>query len=231
MLVFLGSSRVMWLHYFGMIRVTLSESTDNLLLQTLEVLFLSFSYSRNWNLIYRCCLRASYRSEGRGERKQKRTFPDHLPPTPRPSHHPLYHSPLEVDLKTVCCIDFYPYTSRPDYCEEICHSNFKICGRTLACSKRSDSGERCEVKKAMKSRPFFYFSLSFLNRNAPHYLNAWNRLDELLWCDHSSETSSADPHGTAYLVRCSDVWVLGWNPTVTIRMKPLQQYFPMVLFI
>ena len=59
-------------------------------------------------------------------------------------------------------------------------------------SKRSDSGERCEVKKAMKSRgglgrevrfplsplslPRFYFSRCFLLRTAPHYLNAWNRL-------------------------------------------------------
>ena len=34
----------------------------------------------------------------------------------------------------------------------------------LACSKRSDRGEQCEVKKAMKSR------------GGPHYLNAWNRL-------------------------------------------------------
>ena len=53
----------------------------------------------------------------------------------------------------------------------------------LACSKRSDSGERCEVKKAMKSRGglgtevlAFIFSRSFLRRTAPHYLNAWNRL-------------------------------------------------------
>ena len=57
-------------------------------------------------------------------------------------------------------------------------------------SKRSDSGERCEVKKAMKSRGglgrevlshlsrslAFIFSRSFLLRTAPHYLNAWNRL-------------------------------------------------------
>ena len=68
-------------------------------------------------------------------------------------------------------------------------------GRYLACSKSSDSGERCEVKKAMKSRGglgrevrepsslshlspslAFIFSLSFLLRTAPHYLNAWNRL-------------------------------------------------------
>ena len=40
----------------------------------------------------------------------------------------------------------------------------------LACSKRSDSGERCEVKKEI------IFSRSFLVRTAPHYLNAWNRL-------------------------------------------------------
>ena len=64
----------------------------------------------------------------------------------------------------------------------------------LACSKRSDSGERFEVKKAMKSRGglgrevrepslshlspslAFIFSRSFLLRIAPHYLNAWNRL-------------------------------------------------------
>ena len=58
----------------------------------------------------------------------------------------------------------------------------------VACSKRSDSGERCGVKKAMKSRGglgrevhlspslAFIFSRSFLLRTAPHYLNAWNRL-------------------------------------------------------
>ena len=52
----------------------------------------------------------------------------------------------------------------------------------LACSKPSDSGERCEVKKALKSRGgngdlssslTFTFSRSFFT---PHYLNAWNRL-------------------------------------------------------
>ena len=64
---------------------------------------------------------------------------------------------------------------------------------SLACSKRSDSGERCEVKKGMKSRgglgrevrelplsplplPRFYFFVLLLLRTAPHYLNAWNRL-------------------------------------------------------
>ena len=70
---------------------------------------------------------------------------------------------------------------------------------TVACSKRSDSGERCRVKKAMKSRGglgrevrercslshlssslAFIFSRSFLLRTAPHYLNAWNRLKKQL---------------------------------------------------
>ena len=55
----------------------------------------------------------------------------------------------------------------------------------LACSKRSDSGERCEVKKALKSRgglyflyylPRYYFFALLLLRTSPHYLNAWNRL-------------------------------------------------------
>ena len=31
-------------------------------------------------------------------------------------------------------------------------SKIQLVGQKLACSKRSDSGERCEVKKAMKSR-------------------------------------------------------------------------------
>ena len=57
-------------------------------------------------------------------------------------------------------------------------ANVKEMTVKLACSKRSDSGERCEVKKAMKSRGglVFIFSRSFLLRTAPHYLNAWNRL-------------------------------------------------------
>ena len=63
--------------------------------------------------------------------------------------------------------------------------------RDLACSKRSDSGERCEVKKAMKSRGglgrevplsplllprFYFFALLFTLHRSPPYLNAWNRL-------------------------------------------------------
>ena len=60
----------------------------------------------------------------------------------------------------------------------------------LACSRRSDSGERWEVKKSVKKKskgggevspsplspvPLYFLSLSLL-RTALHYLNAWNRL-------------------------------------------------------
>ena len=47
------------------------------------------------------------------------------------------------------------------------HGRRKLPTEILACSKRSDSGERCEVKIAIKSRG---------GLTAPHYLNAWNRL-------------------------------------------------------
>ena len=37
-------------------------------------------------------------------------------------------------------------------------------------------------------------------------------VDEILWCYHSNETSSAVlSHGTIYLVSSSDFWVCGWN--------------------
>ena len=40
-------------------------------------------------------------------------------------------------------------------------------------------------------------------------------VDEILWCDHSNETSSAIlSHGTIYLVCSSNFWVCGWNPMV-----------------
>ena len=79
-----------------------------------------------------------------------------------------------------------------------CKRDEKIASRFLACSKRSDSGERCEVKKAMKSRgnwgercgnsltslplSLFFLSRSFLLGPAPHYLNAWNRLLNFQTC-------------------------------------------------
>ena len=72
-----------------------------------------------------------------------------------------------------------------------CSGMFHVPGFIDARPKRSDR-ERCEVKKAMKSRgglgrevltgvtPLtslaFIFSRCFLLRTAPHYLNAWNRL-------------------------------------------------------
>ena len=38
-------------------------------------------------------------------------------------------------------------------------------------------------------------------------------MDEILWCYHSNETSSAVlSHGTIYLVCCSNFWVYGSNP-------------------
>ena len=69
---------------------------------------------------------------------------------------------------------------------------FKVVGY-YARSRRSDSGERCEVKKEMKSREgtgksgavpshtspppsFLFFPRSYLLRTSSHYLNAWNRL-------------------------------------------------------
>ena len=40
-------------------------------------------------------------------------------------------------------------------------------------------------------------------------------MDEILWFDHSNETSSAVlSHGTIYLVCSSNFWVCGWNPMV-----------------
>ena len=56
--------------------------------------------------------------------------------------------------------------------------------------------------------------------------------DEILRCYHSNELSLAVLSVTwyYYLVCSSNFWVRGQNP-VTIQMKPLQQYFHMVLFI
>ena len=57
-------------------------------------------------------------------------------------------------------------------------------------------------------------------------------VDQILWCDHSNETSSAVfSHGTIYLV-CSSNFLSLWMKSygVTIQMKPLPQYFHMVLF-
>ena len=65
--------------------------------------------------------------------------------------------------------------------------------RLLACSKRSDSGERCEVKNAMKvegdwgercsSSLAFIFSRSFLLCTAPHY-------SQLSPCGHPAITDT-----------------------------------------
>ena len=51
-----------------------------------------------------------------------------------------------------------------------------------------------------------------------YYLYAvltFESVEEILWCDHSNETSSAVlSHGTIYLVCSSNFWVCGWNPMV-----------------
>ena len=53
-------------------------------------------------------------------------------------------------------------------------------------------------------------------------------------CDHSSETYWAILScGTVYYAvqGGSNLWVCGWNPSVTIQMKATEQYFPVVPFI
>ena len=93
---------------------------------------------------------------------------------------------------------FYMFHRRYSNCRPLYSARYNriICQTVentpfLACSKRSDSGERCEVKKGMKSRgglgrevplplPRFYFFALLLLRTAPHYLNAWDRLRHFL---------------------------------------------------
>ena len=63
-------------------------------------------------------------------------------------------------------------------------------GCWIACSKRSDSGERCEVKKAMKSRGgllFYFFALLFTLYRSP----LSERLEQA-----SCWSSLADEHNT-----------------------------------
>ena len=88
----------------------------------------------------------------------------------------------------------------------------------IACSKRSDGGEWCEVKKAMKSRGrtgergagtlshlspslAFIFSRSLLHRTAPHYLNAWNRLQK----------------ERVYIVKLHSEWVWLWHGALGLQ--------------
>ena len=172
----------------------LSESTDNLLLQTLEVLFLSFYYSRNWNLIYRSCLRASYRSEGRGERKQKNVPWPHASPFP-----PSLSLPSRGWFENSLLYWFLPfYISRPVYGQIIFHSIFKICGRIRMV---------WSLKWNLFSTSTWYYLFSTLFWR----LSLWMKS----YCYQSNETSSAVlSHGTIYLVCSSNFWVCGWNPMV-----------------
>ena len=77
------------------------------------------------------------------------------------------------------------------------------CEHSHACSKRSDSGERCEVKKAM------------ILRTAPHYLNAWNRLNETYSAVLSQVLSIKLSTGSNGCLRMS----------VIPQIKSLQHYF------
>ena len=68
---------------------------------------------------------------------------------------------------------------------DVWEENGHILGeKKLACSRHSDSGERCKVERELgravrnlSPSLVFIFSRSFLIRTAPHYLNAWNRLE------------------------------------------------------
>ena len=104
------------------------------------------------------------------------------------------------------------------------HSGSSVAAQSIACSKRLDSGQRCEVKKAMKSRgglgrevrepsptspppSIFMFSHSFLLCNAPHQLNAWNRLHSPMREKHSLgflSVSCAVSHLLVYKIKCCD---------------------------
>ena len=91
----------------------------------------------------------------------------------------------------------------------------------VACSKRSDSGERCEVKKAIKSRgglgrevfplsplplPRFYFFRAPFYFAPLHYLNAWNRLQptrslvSLVTSSVWTVVDNFDIYGSCYLL-------------------------------
>ena len=86
------------------------------------------------------------------------------------------------------------------------HPDGLLVEQSIACSKPSDSGERCEVKIAMKSRGglgrAFIFSRSFFLRTAPHYLNAWNRLNKVQVEDQPQQKS---PHYTRQAIFTRDM--------------------------
>ena len=61
--------------------------------------------------------------------------------------------------------------------------------------------------------------------------------DEIHWCNHSNETSSAVLlHGTIWFVRqevvsCKPVYEILSGCGVTMETKPLQRFFHMVVFV
>ena len=67
----------------------------------------------------------------------------------------------------------------------------------IACSKRSDSGERCKVKKEMKSRGgplpltrFYFFALLFNSHCSPLY----ERLEQASFCNYAQLFINPNPN-------------------------------------
>ena len=59
------------------------------------------------------------------------------------------------------------------------------------------------------------FSTTFTWYFFKYVVLTFESVDQILWCDHSNETSSAVlSHGTIYSVCGSNFWVCGWNPMV-----------------
>ena len=87
----------------------------------------------------------------------------------------------------------------------------------IACSKRSDSGEQCEVKKAMKSRGglgrevrFYFFALLFTLHRSPLFerLEQANMYNKILASLKIPTTPPPPPPITFLMVRpLTRIWV------------------------
>ena len=65
----------------------------------------------------------------------------------------------------------------------------------------------------MKPLQLYFYMVLFIW----HVVVTFESLDQIPWCYHSNETSSAVlSHGTIYLVCFSNFWVCGWNPMVLL---------------
>ena len=78
---------------------------------------------------------------------------------------------------------------------------------------RSSNSWVCEWNPMMLAFKWNLFSIAFSWYYLIVVLLPFEFLDEILWCDHSNETSSAVlSHGTIYLVCSSNFWICGCNP-------------------